>query len=157
MLEIKEAISKALIKHARELFIEYIDCLGIDLEFQNFKEELEYLPADYGSPEGAILLAYYKSKLAGCVALRKFKNNICEMKRLFVRTEFRGRGIGKVLSERIIDKARRIGYKLMRLDTLSFMKEAINLYLSLGFKEIKSYRYNPFEDAKYFELKLRDF
>ncbi len=157
MIEIKEALSKAHIEQARELFIQYIICLGIDLEFQNFKEELKNLPRDYVSPEGGILLAYYKSKLAGCVALRKFENNICEMKRLFVRTEFRGKGIGKILSEQIIDKARRIGYKIMRLDTLSFMKEAINLYLSLGFKEIKSYHYNPFEDAKYFELKLRDF
>jgi len=154
MLKIKEALTKALIEQARELFVEYVDYLGINLEFQNFKEELKNLPGDYSLPEGTILLAYYNSKLAGCVALRKFENNICEMKRLFVRSEFRGKGIGKVLVEQIIDKASRIGYKFMRLDTLSFMKEAITLYLSLGFKEIKSYRYNPFEDAKYFQLNL---
>ncbi|MFX1574999.1 MAG: GNAT family N-acetyltransferase, partial [Promethearchaeota archaeon] len=90
MLKVKEARSKALIDQARELFIEYNDYLGIDLEFQNFKEELQNLPGDYIFPEGSIFLAYFNNKLAGCVALRKFEDYICEMKRLFVRVEFRG-------------------------------------------------------------------
>lgn len=100
------------------------------------------------------MLAYYKENLAGCIALRQFQNDICEMKRLYVRSEFRGKKIGKALSIEIIQKAKEIGYKFMRLDTLPFMKEAITLYSDLGFKEIKPYRYNPFNGAKFFELKL---
>ena len=155
MLEIIEASSKNLIEHARELFIEYADYLGIDLEFQNFDDELKTLPGDYAPPNGCILLAYFKRELAGCVALRPYKDKICEMKRLYVRLMYRGKGIGKVLSKRIIEKARNISFNYIRLDTLPYMKEAITLYLSLGFKEIKPYRYNPIKDTKFFELDLR--
>ena len=154
MLVIKQALSEELINQTRVLFKEYANYLGFDLNFQNFDEELKTLPGNYSPPEGCILLAFYKDKLAGCVGLRKFKNDICEMKRLFVRPEFRRRNIGRNLSKATIQKAKKIGYKFMRLDTLPFMKEAISLYLSLGFKEIKLYRYNPIEGAKFFELKL---
>lgn len=154
MLEIKQAISEPLIEFARELFIEYADYLGIDLGFQNFEFEIKTLPGEYASPEGCILLAFFDSKLAGCVALRQFEKSICEMKRLFVRTEYRGKGIGKALSKEVINQAQKKGYKNMRLDTLPLMKEAITLYISLGFKEIEPYRYNPFEDARFFELEL---
>lgn len=154
MLEIKQAQSEELIKQTRKLFIEYANYLGFDLSFQNFDEELKALPGNYASPEGYILLAFYKGKLAGCVGVRKFKEDICELKRLYVRPEFRRKNIGRTLSKAIINKAYEMGYKFMRLDTLPLMKEAISLYLSLGFKEIKPYRYNPFEGAKFFELKL---
>ncbi|MFX1304426.1 MAG: GNAT family N-acetyltransferase [Promethearchaeota archaeon] len=154
MIEIKESLSEELIRQTRELFIEYANYLGFDLSFQDFDEELKTLPGNYAPPEGSILLGFYKGKLAGCVGVRKFREEICEMKRLYVRPEFRRKNIGKILSKAIITKACEMGYKFMRLDTLPFMKEAISLYLSLGFKEIKPYRYNPFEDAKFFELKL---
>jgi len=154
MLVIKQALSEELINQTRVLFKEYANYLGFDLNFQNFDEELKLLPGNYSPPEGCILLAFYKDKLAGCVGLRKFKDDICEMKRLYVRPEFRRKKIGKNLSKAIIHKAKKIGYKFMRLDTLPFMNEAISLYLSLGFKQIKPYRHNPFEDAKFFELKL---
>ncbi len=154
MLEIKQASSKELIGQASELFKEYANYLNIDLEFQNFNEELESLPRDYSLPEGCLLLAFYKNKLAGCVALRKFDEGICEMKRLYVRLGYRGKGIGKALAKQILNTARKLGYTHMRLDTLPFMKEAITLYLSLEFKEIDPYCYNPYECAKFFELKL---
>ncbi|MFX1308619.1 MAG: GNAT family N-acetyltransferase [Promethearchaeota archaeon] len=154
MLVIKQALSEELIKQTRELFIEYANYLGIDLDFQDFDEELKALPGSYAPPEGCILLAFYKDKLVGCVGVRKFEDDICEMKRLYVRPEFRRKDIGKVLSKSIIEAACKIGYKHMRLDTLPQMKEAIALYQSLGFKEIEPYRYNPFEGAKFFELKL---
>ncbi|MFX1317045.1 MAG: GNAT family N-acetyltransferase [Promethearchaeota archaeon] len=154
MLEIKQVLSEELIEPARELLKEYADYLDIDLEFQSFNKELEALPGDYASPEGCLLLALYENKLAGCVAIRKFDKGICEMKRLYVRPQYRGKEIGKELSKSIIKMARKIGYTHMRLDTLNFMKEAITLYLSLGFKEIKPYRYNPYDDARFFELNL---
>ncbi|MFW9968879.1 MAG: GNAT family N-acetyltransferase [Candidatus Odinarchaeota archaeon] len=154
MLVIKQATSEEQINLTHELFMEYAKCLGIDLTFQNFEEELNSLPGDYALPIGCILLAYYNDELAGCVALRKFKEEVCEMKRLFVRSQFRKKGIGRALSNKIIDQALKIGYHYMRLDTLPHMKVAIALYHSLGFKEIKPYRYNPFEGAKFLELKL---
>jgi ribosomal protein S18 acetylase RimI-like enzyme len=154
MVTIKQALTEKQIKHTKELFIEYNNYLGIDLSFQNFNEELESLPGNYTPPKGCILLAYYENNLVGCVALRKLQNHLCEMKRLFIRPKYRRKNIGKSLSTAIINKAKEIGYKFMRLDTLPFMKEAINLYLKLGFKEIAPYRYNPFENAKFFELKL---
>lgn len=154
MVEIKESLSEELIRKTRELFIEYVNYLGFDLSFQNFDEELKTLPGNYAPPEGSLLLGFYEGKLAGCVGLRKFKEEICEMKRLYVRPKYRRKNIGRILSKAIINKAYEIGYKFMRLDTLPFMKEAISLYLSLGFKEIKPYCYNPFEGAKFFELEL---
>lgn len=154
MLVIKQAISKDLIKITRDLFIEYANYLDINLDFQNFDEELDNLPGNYAPPEGCLLLAFSEDKVAGCVGLRKFKNNICEMKRLYVRSDFRNKNIGKALLKAIILKAKDIGYQSIRLDTLPFMREAINLYLSLGFKKIHPYRYNPFEDAVFFELQL---
>lgn len=154
MLVIQPALTEKLIKKTRKLFIEYTNYLAIDLDFQNFKDELNSLPGNYAPPEGCILLAYYKGKIAGCVGVRKFQDDICEMKRLYVRPKFRRQDIGKGLSMSIIHKAKEIGYKYIRLDTLPFMKEAIKLYTRLGFKEITPYRYNPFEGTKFFELKL---
>jgi ribosomal protein S18 acetylase RimI-like enzyme len=154
MLELIQVQSEKDLEIVRELFEEYARSLGFDLDFQDFKKELVGLPGDYASPEGCILLANYDTKIAGCVALRKMDENICEMKRLYVRKAFRGKGIGKKLSVAIIEKARDMGYKSMRLDTVPAMKEAITLYQSLGFKEIEPYRYNPIEGAKFMELKI---
>lgn len=154
MLVIKQASSEEHFNQVQELFNEYADHLGFDLDFQNFQEELNTLTEIYAPPEGCVLLAFYKERLAGCVGLRKFEDDVCEMKRLYVRPKYRAKNIGKILSKVIINKAKEIGYKYMRLDTLPFMKEAIGLYSNVGFKEIRPYRYNPFENAKFFELKL---
>ena len=154
MILIRKANSKDLYNQARVLFIEYAKFLDIDLSFQYFEQELKSLSIFYNIPKGCLLLAYFKGNLAGCVGLRYFKNEICEMKRLYVRPDYRRKKIGLELSKSIINRAKEIGYKVMRLDTLPFMKEAINLYLSLGFKEILPYRFNPIENAKFYELKL---
>ena len=154
MLKIIQAISDTHINQVKEMFIEYANNLNIDLEFQDFKQELNNLPGDYSPPTGRLLLAYYKNKLAGCIALRKFNENICEMKRLYIRKEFRSKGIEKALSNQVIKVAIKIKYNYMQLDTLPNMKQAISLYKSLGFKKILPYRYNPIKGAKFFQLKL---
>lgn len=138
----------------RELFREYAKSLEVDLCFQNFEEELKQLPGKYSPPKGILLLANTGGKSAGCIALRPISDDICEMKRLYVRSGSRGTGLGKKLAERLIEEARTLGYRYMRLDTLSTMKSAQNLYLSLGFYDIDPYVYNPIEGTRYMELKL---
>lgn len=138
----------------RKLFEEYAESLGFDLSFQNFNEELANLPGEYAPPMGCLLLAIHKNEAAGCVALRQIAKTICEMKRLFVRPQFRRQGIGRSLVEAVIERAKKVGYKQMRLDTTPTMDAAKNLYESLGFEEIKAYRYNPLKDAVFMELSL---
>ncbi len=154
MLEIFIADTEKDIEIARGLFIEYAGTLGFDLGFQKFEEELANLPGEYVKPTGCLLLAKYQGKIAGCVALRKLGDDICEGKRLYVKPEFRGLKIGRKLLETLIKEARSMGYKFMRGDTLSSMKVARRLYKSLGFYEIEAYRYNPLKDAIFLELKL---
>jgi GNAT superfamily N-acetyltransferase len=150
-----QASSPDDIKHARELFEEYAAWLQIDLCFQNFDKELASLPGQYAAPDGRLLLAIEDDQVAGCVALRKIGENTCEMKRLFVRSQFRGKGLGRRLAETIIAEARQIGYERMRLDTLPRrMDQAIKLYRSLGFTEIPAYYHNPVPDATFMELVL---
>jgi GNAT superfamily N-acetyltransferase len=135
----------------KELFLEYARSLEFSLGFQDFEEEIAAMPGHYAPPDGCILLAFYRDKPAGCVAVRKLDKGICEMKRLYVRPEYRGKGMGKTLSERIIEEARKLGYNKMRLDTLESMKEANSIYRKLGFHDIQPYRYNPFEQAVFLE------
>jgi putative acetyltransferase len=143
------------IEQARRLFREYEAWLGLDLCFQNFEKELAELPGAYAPPAGRLLLAFENDQLAGCVALRKLSDGVCEMKRLFLRPEFHGQGRGRELTERIIREARDAGYKRMRLDTLpQQMGRAIALYRLLGFKEIEPYYENPVAGALFMELVL---
>jgi ribosomal protein S18 acetylase RimI-like enzyme len=141
---------------ARSLFLEYAAWLKVDLCFQGFDQELLSLPGDYAPPRGRLLLARSQEDMAGCVALRRWSDEIGEMKRLYVRDEFRGQGIGKRLIRRVMEEARAIGYSSIRLDTLPMMGTAIEMYRGLGFKEIAPYRENPVPGAIYFELKLTD-
>ncbi len=141
---------------AGQLFSEYAQSLGFPLDFQDFDKELENLPGEYAPPEGCIFLCRIQDDIAGCIALRKLEPGICELKRMYVREGYRGKGIGKMLVEEVIRRAKKIGYKKMRLDTLRSMKTAIRIYEELGFKEISAYRYNPFENAMYMERKLEN-
>jgi putative acetyltransferase len=147
--------SSQQIAQVRELFLEYAKSLNFDLCFQSFDKELAGLPGDYAPPDGRLLLAEYEGQLAGCVALHKLEPEICEMKRLYLRPQFRGKGLGRELAEKIIHAARSIGHKRMRLDTVEpVMKDAVAMYRRLGFKEIAPYRLNPIEGALYMELEL---
>jgi len=150
-----QAESVAQIAQARDLFLEYAKSLNFDLCFQSFDEELAGLPGGYAPPDGRLLLADYQGQLAGCVALHKLEVDICEMKRLYLRPQFRGKGIGRMLTEAVIAEARKIGYRRMRLDTVEpVMKDAVALYRRFGFREISPYRVNPIAGALYMELQL---
>jgi ribosomal protein S18 acetylase RimI-like enzyme len=154
-LSIEQAESPQQIEQARELFLEYAKSLNFSLCFQGFEKELAGLPGDYSPPEGRLLLATYDEQLAGCVALHKLDRETCEMKRLYLRPQFRGNRLGRALAERIIAEGRAIGYRRMRLDTVEpMMKDAVALYRKLGFREIGAYRNNPVEGALYMELAL---
>lgn len=143
-----------MLEEIRQLFREYAQSLDIDLSFQDFETELKALPGKYGPPDGILILASVDGKAAGCIALRKLSEGICEMKRLYVRDAYRGLSIGKKLASRLIDEARNMNYHYMRLDTLATMKKAQSLYFSFGFHEIEPYVYNPIEGTRFLELKL---
>jgi putative acetyltransferase len=144
------------LERARALFLEYASALGFDLDFQGFDEEVAGLPGAYAPPRGRLLLAVVGGEAAGCVALREIDDGISEMKRLYVRQSFRGRGIGRALARRIIEEARSVGYRKMRLDAIDSMREAVGLYRSLGFEQIAPYRFNPIEGALFLEISLAE-
>jgi GNAT superfamily N-acetyltransferase len=154
MVLITSAHTEEHYQKARELFRQYAESLDFDLEFQGFSQELAALPGDYAPPKGCILLASDSGQLAGCAALRPLEDHICEMKRLFVKSKYRGRGVGRMLACAVIDQARKTGYAKMRLDTVATMKEARTLYYSLEFRNIEAYRYNPHAEPSYMELEL---
>jgi putative acetyltransferase len=139
----------------RTLFLEYARGLNFNLCFQNFDRELEELPGAYGLPHGRLILCEVDGKPAGCIAVKPLGAGVCELKRLFVRPEFRRRKLGLKLTQHIIEEARSIGYTVMRLDTIrGTMDNAIALYESVGFREIPAYYHNPIPNAFYMELHL---
>lgn len=150
--------TSAQINATRQIFTEYAGQLGLDLCFQNFEAELAELPGEYNSPQGALLLALVDGDVAGCCALRPLSSvdypNAAEMKRLYVRSPFRGLGLGRQLAEAALDAARIAGYHCVLLDTLDDMESARALYEDLGFIGIPPYYHNPIAGAHYLKVDL---
>lgn len=149
------AESPLQVEQVRQLFLEYAQSLNFSLCFQDFDKELTGLPGDYAPPDGRLLLAGCAAQPAGCVALHGLEPEICEMKRLYARPQFRGQGLGRLLVETVVAQARTIGHRRMRLDTVGpMMENAVALYRQLGFQEIAPYRLNPIAGAMFMELNL---
>ncbi len=156
-IRIITATLPAHIAAARELFLEYAASLGFSLCFQNFDQEVAELPGKYASPRGRLLLALRDDEALGCVALHSLEEDMCEMKRLYVRPAARGLGLGRRLIVQVITEARAIGYRRMRLDTIQgLMDRAIALYREFGFVETEPYRFNPSPHTLFLELRLKD-
>lgn len=139
MIRIIQVQTEEELQQVKKLILEYVSWLGVDLSFQGFDEEFAQLPGRYAPPDGQLLLAHFDKYPAGCVGLRKIDEGVCEIKRMFVRPEYRGKGIGWALANRVIDAARKLGYTRMYLDTGDIMEGAKSLYCSLGFHEIEPY------------------
>lgn len=142
------------VDRVREIFLEYASSLDFSLCFQGFDQELASLPGAYAPPTGRLYLAMDEERVAGCVALRAISAQVSEMKRLYVRPTHRGRGLGRLLAQRVVDDARAIGYRAMRLDTSENMLAARRIYESLGFRPIPRYNNDPMQDTLFFELAL---
>ena len=156
LMKIIQAETEKNINDIRSLFREYVHTLNEDLCFQSFEDELAGLPGKYSPPDGALLLALSKKgEPAGCVAMRKLEKGICEMKRLYVRPQFRGYGLGRKLAARIIDEAVTLNYTAMLLDTLDRLKAAMVMYESMGFVRTEAYYRNPLPGVVYWKLDLR--
>ena len=154
VLVIGEADPKEDMDSVRALFRQYVTELDEDLGFQGFAEELRNLPGEYSWPSGSLYLAWADEQPAGCIAMRRIDAHTCEMKRLFVRPEYRSRKLGRYLVRTIVASARAHNYEVMKLDSLTRLKSAYNLYRSFGFQDTQPYTYNPLPAAVYMELKL---
>lgn len=153
-MHIQNAESPEIIPVVRELFLEYSASVGVNFCFQGFAEEVANLPGQYARPAGRLFVALEEGCAAGCGALRRLDEQTCEMKRLYVRPAYRGKGTGRKLIDALMSSAREIGYERMRLDTLPSMTRAIALYRALGFREIPPYWRNPVPGVLFFECDL---
>lgn len=154
-IEILPVNTPELTEETKRLFREYEKWLNVSLCFQGFEEEVNTLPGKYSPPEGRLYIVKYDGKYSGCIALRKIEDGICEMKRLFLKEELRGKGIGNTLVTKIINDAKAIGYKTMRLDTIKEkMPKAVEIYTKHGFVETEQYYHNPNPHTLFLELDL---
>jgi putative acetyltransferase len=151
---IRSASTDADFAQARALFEEYAAGLAIDLCFQGFAQELETLSRMYGPPRGVLLLAEIEGAAVGCAAVRPLDDFICELKRVYVRADFRGTGLGRRLTKSALQAAREKGYKSIRLDTLPQMAAAQRLYEHLGFRDIPAYYGKPMPGQRFMEAVL---
>lgn len=142
------------IDDVKALFSEYAASLGIDLGYQNYDEEFSGLPGKYARPDGRLYLALVDGVPAGCIAMRRLSASCAEMKRLYVRDDYRGQRIGRLLVERVIDSAREIGCDALVLDTLASMRRAQELYHSLGFVPTKAYYEGAYPGTVFLRLPL---
>jgi len=154
-IELKEVKTEEDFSKAKILILEYVTWLGIDLSFQNFDHELNTLPETYGSPNGGLCIVLRDNKAVGVAGIKRFSETECEVKRMYVQPESRSLGIGKLLITQCIEIAKRLNYNTIKLDTADFMKSAIKLYSDSGFIEIPAYRHNPYDEARFFEMKLK--
>ena len=154
MIQINKVDNEDEIMIVRELLLEYGRIRNFDSALGDYDKELKELPGEYSQPEGSLLLVYFDDKPCGCIALRKIDDNVCEMKRLYVKEDLRGKRIGYALVQNIIENAKDAGYRFMRLDNHPWMKEAESLYKLFEFEEIDAYRFNPTKGVKFFELDL---
>src|SRR5262245_42327135 len=165
VVTIIQAVTDEHMRHVQKLFAEYLQFLRTDVDttvadlnevpaLAGYKEELAGLPGKYAPPDGRLLLAQYESEIAGCVAMYKMRKHVCEMKRLWVRPQFRGKKIGRALVEALIVEARNIGYTEMFLTTVDVLKEAMSLYSTLGFEKTTSYFDSP-EDAMDYDIFMK--
>ncbi len=154
MLKIVPATTAKDLDDIRTLFGEYSTLVAEALCFQNFDQELAALPGAYAPPGGVLLIAREGNELAGCVALRELNAETGEMKRMFVRENFRGSGLGRRLAAEVIEAAKQRKYRRMVLDTLPKLATAIALYRDLGFRETGPYLACPTPGALCFELRL---
>ena len=152
---LREAVTAGDVAACRELFVEYQRTLGVSLCFQDFDAELASLPGDYAPPRGRLILALHEDRPAGCVALRPLFHRDAEMKRLYVRSQHRGAGLGRLLANTVIEAARELGYETLKLDTLPQMKAAQRMYETLGFRETAAYNDNPVRGVRFLALDLR--
>jgi ribosomal protein S18 acetylase RimI-like enzyme len=152
--DLREAVTAEDVAACRELFVEYHRALGVSLCFQGFEAELAGLPGDYAAPRGRLLLATANGQPAGCVALRPLFHRDAEMKRLYVRSQHRGGGLGRLLATTVIDAAKQLGYETLKLDTLPRMKAAQRMYESLGFRDTAPYNDNPIRGTRFLALDL---
>ncbi len=156
MLHVKHIIEEGHeLDIIRELFREYEKELNEDICFQSFEAELEDPLKKYGLPDGDLILAYWNDEIAGCIALTRMKEpGACEMKRLYVKPEFRKNKIGRILIEELLNSAKERNYEKMRLDTFEKLKAAVHLYQQYGFKNISAYYNNPLKNVVYMEKVL---
>jgi len=156
-IQLKLARTTADFLVAKKLIIEYAEWLAFDLSFQNFNDELNTLAQTYGDKNGGLFIATKNDEAVGVAGIKRFSDNECEVKRMFVQADSRGLGIGKLLLTSCIELAIKLNYQVIKLDTADFMKPAIKLYTDNGFTEISAYRHNPHEEARYFELDIKKY
>jgi ribosomal protein S18 acetylase RimI-like enzyme len=153
-LILKKATSTRDFENGKQLFLQYIQSLDFELNFQDVDRELSEITIEYNDPTGILLLVYDGDKAVACAGVRKIDANIAELKRMFVDSHYRGRQLGQLLLQEALTAAKRLGYRSIRLDTVPNMHAAIKLYKSVGFYEIEPYRFNPIPGAIFMEKEL---
>ena len=139
---------------ARELIEEYVDTLDFSLEFQDIENELKQLNRVYGHPTGLIILAKADDEFVGVACMRDLGKSVAEIRRMYVKPDYRGKGLGRKILNKLVSESKRLNFRFLRLDTVPDMESAIHLFVSKGFYEIEDFGTNPFEGARFMELKV---